>query len=80
MFLCLRLVLVPADDGRELLLHDCLGGLVCPLSAEYEDLTGLLHVLLLQAGLLLGQHVGGQWLGDRHGRETCGGQGWVTQS
>ena len=64
MFLGLRLVLVPADDGGELLLHDCLGGLVGPLGAEDEDLTGLLHVLLLQARLLLGQNVGGQRLRD----------------
>ena len=63
MLLSFRLVLVPADDGGKLLLHDGLGRLVGPLSAEDEDLTGLLHVLLFQARLLLGQHVGGQWLG-----------------
>ena len=57
MFLCFTLVLMPADDGRELLLHHRLGGLVGPLGAEDEDLTGLLHVLLLQASLLLRQHV-----------------------
>ena len=66
MFLCLPLVLVPADDGGILLLHHCLGRLVGPLSAEHEDLTGLLHVLLLQAALLLREDVGGQGLGDGH--------------
>ena len=64
MFLCFRLVLMPTDDGGELLLHHSLGRLVRPLRAEDEDLTGLLHVLLLQARLLLGQNVGGQRLRD----------------
>ena len=70
MFLCFTLILVPADDGGILLLHHRLGGLVGPLSAEDEDLTGLLHVLLLQAALLLRQDVGGQRLGDRHRRQA----------
>ena len=75
MFLGLPLVLMPADDGGILLLHHGLGGLVGPLGAEDEDLTGLLHVLLLQAGLLLRQHVRRQRL--RHGhRRQAGHRHW----
>ena len=68
MFLGFALALVPADDGLVVALHDGLGGVVGPLGGEDEDLRGLLHVLLVQVGLLLGQHVGGQRLGHRHGR------------
>ena len=68
MFLGFALALVPADDGLVVALHDGLGGVVGPLGGEDEDLRGLLHVLLVQVGLLLGQHVGGQRLGHGHGR------------
>ena len=66
---------MPADDGREGPLHHCLGRPVRPLGAEHEDLRGLLHVLLVHRALLLGQHVGGQGLGGRHGHGHAGGGG-----
>ena len=63
MLLGLLLVLMPVDDGLVALVHDSLGGIVGPLCAEDEDLTGLLHVLLVHVALLLAQDIGGQGLG-----------------
>ena len=65
MFLGFLLVFMPVNYGLIVALHHRLGGVVGPLRAEDEDLAGLLHVLLVQVALLLGQDVGGKRLGDR---------------